>query len=490
MRRYTRRWAAAVGGGLVLAVLPTAAVGAEQPTPGSVGVGDPVFPAYGNGGYRVDHYDIADTYRPSDGRLTGTTTVSATSTQALSRFDLDLVLHATSVTVDGEPATFRQYLITDNNQHGGKLEITPARPVRRGAPMAVRVSYSDVPEKLTVAGRNPWFRTPSGAAALGCPEVAAWWFPSNDTVGDKARYDVALTAPAGMTALAAGDLTSRRTTGGWSTYRWRETVPVATYQEFAAFGDYTITHGRSANGIPLTFAMVAKPGQYGDAAKSAILGTGEVLDWEGRRFGPFPFPSGGGVLADAPGGIETANHPVYDASDWSGKKPFPQWNVVVHENAHQWFADSLTPANWSSFWLDEGFATFTEWLYAEGHGQGGAADAFTWMWNRYPATTTWMWQTPIGKLRGYQDWNAAPYFRGAMTLQALRVRLGDAVFFRLLRTWAVEHRHGIVTTSDFTALAVRISGQDLTGFFTAWLYTPSRPAPTAENGFPPALRSR
>ena len=69
-----------------------------------------------------------------------------------------------------------------------------------------------------------------------------------------------------------------------------------------------------------------------------------------------------------------------------------------------------------------------------------------------------------------------------MTLQALRNRVGERDFWRILRTWIREQDGGNGATAEFEALATRISGEDLSGFFTAWLHTPSKPAPTADNG--------
>ncbi|WP_163507138.1 M1 family metallopeptidase [Fodinicola acaciae] len=465
-----------VSSAVVLALLPSPA-----------GVGDPVFPSYGNNGYQARHYAIDVTYRPADGLLTGVTAIQAYATESLSRFDLDLVLTATSVTVDGQPARFRQYVISGNGQHGGKLEVTPARSIRRHAAMTVVVRYAGTPEKLTIDGTNPWYRTPSGAVVEGAPEAAAWWFPSNDHLGDKADYSVSLTAPSDLVGVSTGSLVSQRTTNGWTTRRWRETAPIATYQVFAAFGNYRIITGHSATGIPLMYAISANPGPGGEAAKRDILHTGDVLDWLVRQWGPYPYASGGGVLTDNTwAGLETATHPIYGDYVWTDKfkKPFPQWNVVVHENAHQWFGDSVTPADWRYFWLSEGFATYSEWLWSEQHGNDSAATAFAQMWSRFPAGSP-LWTIHIGALRDYPEWaSGAAYFRGAMALQALRVRLGDATFFRLMRGWVALHRNGNVTTTQFTTLAERISGQDLTGFFQAWLYTPRRPDPTPENGIP------
>src|SRR5690348_14476589 len=93
--------------------LPAAAHPSQVASPGSRGIGDPYFPLHGNGGYDVSHYTILDSYNFGLQTLRGTTTVQATATQNLSRFDLDLVLQADSVTVDGEKAQF----------HGGAHEL-------------------------------------------------------------------------------------------------------------------------------------------------------------------------------------------------------------------------------------------------------------------------------------------------------------------------------------------------------------------------------
>ena len=76
----------------------------------------------------------------------------------------------------------------------------------------------------------------------------------------------------------------------------------------------------------------------------------------------------------------------------------------------------------------------------------------------------------------------AVYLRGAMTLQALRQRIGNDEFWELLRTWLADRRGGNGSTEQFQALAELTSGEDLDGFFQAWLYATEKPADTAANG--------
>lgn len=472
---------------LLSATLSGTAGAAPGATPGSAGLGDPVFPTYGNGGYRVAHYDVADAYEPATGRLTGSTTVRARTTQALSAFDLDFVLHTTSVTVNGRPAAFRQYRVDrPAGVSGGELVVTPDRPLPRGAAMTVVVRYSDVPADVTIGGWNGSVRTATGAILLGEPVAATWWYPCNDHPGDKASFDVSLRVPEGLTGVSNGHLVDHRTAGGRTTWHWRQPEPIPTYASFAAFGEYDLVNRPGPGGVRMAYAFATHPGAPEEPrARRDMLGTDDVIEWTARQWGAYPFGVAGGVLPDSPYlGLETATKPVIGPGLWGQQHPYPEWNVVVHENAHQWFGDSVTPANWSYIWLSEGFATFDEWWYSERRGLGTAAAAFARTYARYPADDPF-WTPTIGAVTDPATWpTTAAYYRGAMTLQALRTRVGDRAFVRLMRDWVARHRGGTVSTADFVALAGHDTGQDLAGFFRAWLFTPGKPAPTPANGVP------
>ncbi|HZA16501.1 MAG TPA: M1 family peptidase, partial [Pseudonocardiaceae bacterium] len=169
-----------------------------RPVVGAEGIGDPYFPRAGNGGYDVTGYDIQIRYDPATGRLEGNTTITALATESLSRFNLDLRLAASAVTVDDRPAEIRH--------DGGELQVTPAQPVLRGQPMVVRVNYAGVPSDISYGAEQPWMRTVDGALALGEPDSAAWWYPSNDHPSDKATVAVTATVPAGVEAISNGAL--------------------------------------------------------------------------------------------------------------------------------------------------------------------------------------------------------------------------------------------------------------------------------------------
>jgi len=189
-------------------------------------------------------------------------------------------------------------------------------------------------------------------------------------------------------------------------------------------------------------------------------------------WGAYPFSSAGAVIDRGHVGyaLESQTKPMYDG--------VPSQSTVVHELAHQWFGDSVTLSVWRDIWLAEGFARFSEWMFNERTGSQSAQEQFSAAANYGLPATDARWQSPpalIPEAKNLFDPSFVPYNRGAMTLQALRVKIGDAAFFPMMRAWYAENRNGNVTTADFIALAERESGQRLDAFFDVWLYQPGKP---------------
>ena len=468
--KLTARLAAVTAATLLLPAGASAAGGGV----GSPGIGDPDYPDYGNGGYDVRHYGLEVDYNPATDKVVGRARITATARQTLSRFDLDLVLPASSVQVNGAKAAF--------TQGAHELVVTPRKPVAKGHPMTVTVRYAGKPAQFSAHGISPWIRTADGAAAVGEPEIAPWWFPGNDHPRDKATFDVRVTVPKSVEALGNGILVSQRANGGKRTWHWREQKPMATYLAFFVAGQFDITRSRSPRGLPVITAVASDGGAEGGFAAKDLARTPEVVAWAARQWGPYPFDALGGVAPAADFGfaLENQTRPVYTRGFWAGGANI---YVVVHELAHQWFGDSVSVRNWRDIWLNEGFATFTTWLWSEQHGEGSAQEVFASEYDRIPAANAF-WKVRIGNPGKGNEFNGAVYTRGAMTLQALRNRLGDDDFFTLMRTWARDHKYGNGSISQFVGLAERVSGKQLGTFFRTWLYTGSKPAATRANGFP------
>ncbi|HET9139770.1 MAG TPA: M1 family peptidase, partial [Actinophytocola sp.] len=230
MRIFSRLSTA--GGAAVLATVLFATTASAAD--GAPGLDDPYYPLDGNGGYDVSHYDIRLSYQPSSDLLWGTTTILAKATQDLTRFNLDFLLRVESVRVNNAIARFES---TGN----GELVVTPARPVARNGDMTIVVQYRDVPSNpnYTLYGFNLWTRTPTGALASNAPQTAAWWYPSNNTLTDKATFDVSVSVPEGVEVLSNGVLVSQQQRiPGWVRWNWRSTSPQVTYSTLLAIGQF------------------------------------------------------------------------------------------------------------------------------------------------------------------------------------------------------------------------------------------------------------
>jgi aminopeptidase N len=445
---------------LAATLLAVAPASAAPPSPGAPGLGDPFFPLGGNGGYDVGHYGLTLGYDPATRVLDGRAEISATALQDLSRFDLDLRgLTVASVTVDGRPAAFAR--------DGQELVITPGRPIGAGSAFAVDVRYQGRPEVVTDPDGSieGWVPTDDGAFVVGEPQGSPSWYPVNDNPRDKATYDFAVTVPDGLTAMANGVLVSRASSGGRTTWTWRESDPMASYLATATLGRFDLTVGRVA-GVP---SYVAVDPQL---AKGQVLSKlPDVIDFYSSIYGPYPFTAVGAIVDSAKVvgySLETQTKPVF---------PYvPDEATLVHELAHQWYGDAVTLTTWPDIWLHEGFATWSEWIWSEHEGNKSAAQTFKQLYST-PAQDTGFWNPPPGDPGTAANlFDGTVYDRGGMTLEALREKVGDPAFFRIMREWAQSNRYKNVTTAQFVALAERVSGLDLGHFFDVWLYQPGKPS--------------
>ncbi|MGW4303703.1 M1 family metallopeptidase [Streptomyces sp. NPDC004646] len=431
--------------------------------PGAPGAGDAYFPLSGNGGYDVRHYDLTLRYDVASRHLDGKAVLTARATQDLSRFDLDLKgLSVTGVTVDGGAARH-------TTRDGQELVVTPRHALRKGHDFRVTVTYRGTPKPVSDPDGSPdgWIPTDDGAFVANEPQGAMTWFPSNSHPTDKATYDFTVIVPKGYTAVANGVLRGQSTAHGLTTFRWHEAEPMAAYLATSTVGKFQTEQYTTRDGVKVYNAVDPR-----EAKKAApvLKKLPSVLEWESKLFGPYPFRAAGSIVDHAPDvgyALETQTRPVYDSA--------PDLDTLVHENAHQWFGDSVSLTSWKDIWLNEGFASYAEWLYSEQHGGDSAQKTFDALYAR-PAKDA-LWAYPPGDPgSGKYIFGDPVYERGAMALHELRRAVGDKAFFRILRAWAAAHRDGHGTTAEFTRLAQRESGKDVGPLLHTWLYTKGKPA--------------
>ena len=445
---------------VVAAMLVAAPAAASPFVAGSPGLGDPYFPLAGNGGYDVKHYSLDLSYERASNQLDGRVTILARAEQSLSRFNLDLRGYDISdLEVNGRDARF--------TRAGQELTVIPRSGLIRGLPFVVQVEYSGQPEAVIDpdGSSEGWVPTEDGAFVVNEPQGSPGWYPSNDNPRDKATYDFAITVPEGITAIANGVLLSKRTQRGETTWRWLEDSPMAPYLATASNGIFELRISR-VGGIPLYHAV--DPVEIPNGAFERLAAEAGVIRFFSALYGPYPFSSGGGVVDHAPDvgyALESQTKSQYDQT--------PDPSTVVHEISHQWFGDAVTLEVWPDIWLAEGFAQFSEWIYDERHGGPTAQAAFDAL---FPTKTPAFWARPPLDLGGPAFlFSSVPYDRGSMTLQALRGKIGDDAFFRLLRGWYAKYRYGNASTADFIALAERTSRRQLDEFFDIWLRRPVKP---------------
>lgn len=455
----------AVATGLTGTLLPLVAVAPAQaaPEPGSAGSGDSILPGRGNGGYDVQRYVIRLSWKHQRRRIAGTTRIEAVATQDLSAFNLELHgLNVRSVSVGGVPAV-------DWDRSGDELTVTPAAAIAKGDRFRTVVAYDGRPGAMSDPrlGRTGWLPTGDGGTTMSEPIGSETWFPVNSTVRDKARYLVVVDAPKHLKVAGNGRLAGRKVGKYRTTWRWQEARPMSPYLAMISIGRYRMYRSK-AGGVPAITFVDRKLGRE----KASRRTLPRVMRFLRSKLGPYPFATTGMVIdrVDVNYALETQGRPVLP-----GGRP-PSW-LITHEIAHQWLGNSVTPRDWKHIWLNEGLATYMEWLW-DAHRYDAPRiprQQFNFLYGTY-RKSSWFWKTPPGNPGSADQLFAAPvYERGAMAVHALRMRVGDRAFFRILRAWAQNKAHSTVATRDLKNLAERISGKQLDRLFRRWVFAPRKP---------------
>jgi aminopeptidase N len=473
---------------------------------GARSLGDTLLPQIGNGGYNVRSYEIELDYDPEANVFEpGTETeIEAKATQNLREFSLDFQdLDVSRVEVDGERADFEQVEATPDLSdipevtQPMKLVVTPDRDVRprAGKKFEIEVDYSGAPEHITDPDESieGWIRacyplappqTCDGSFVVNEPYGAQSWFPSNNYPSDKASYETEITVPDGKTALGIGELESRKLNNdGTRTWKWEEDDPTATYLTTATVGDFDDSFFEMGRlDVYNSIDSSATPAQV-DAINATLDRAPEMLDFLIDRLGRYPFDSVGAVADRATGvgyALEVQTKPHY-AGDFETGEPRINSTTHLHELAHQWIGNSVSPATWHEIWFNEGWATWFEWIWEFEDGTNvSPAERFNELYNNPDF-----------------DWSVAPavldndpanlfhtdpvYDRPAMMLEGYHQIVGEERFARLMRALTRRYGYGNISLDEFVGLAKDISGfhgarlQLLDDYFQEWLFLEAQP---------------
>ena len=429
-------------------------------TAGSPGIGDSYYPGLGNGGYDVQHYDININIDPN-GTVAADVVIAAVSTQDLSSFNLDFVgWDIDRLVVDGEEPDFAR----DDE------ELVVSQQLPSGEQFTIEVSYQGTPQPVLSAAipvEIGWLTGPRGEQfVVAEPDAAHSWFPANDHPLDKATFSFEITAPIGFTSAANGELTEVIGDDDTTTYRWSMATPMAPYLATVVIGEnwQIVEDHVSSEETGLSIRNML-PSDLVDDPPAVLDQTGEMISVLETAFGPYPFDRYGIAVVDGfQHALENQTLSVFGRAMVDA--PFFEF-VHIHELAHQWFGDSVSVADWSDIWLNEGFATFSELLWVEHrHGAGAYREEVA---NRTQAAHVAGYGSPASP-RPDDLFNGTVYQRGALVLVALRDEIGDDTFFETLRTYANRYAYSNATTGNFIAVAEEVSDQSLDALFEAWLY--------------------
>ena len=431
-------------------------------TSSSASGNDDYVPGHGDASYSVSHYELELSYKVQGNRLQGRAHLDVEVREETDRLDLDLhALKVDRVSVGRRRAKWRQ--------RRDKLEVALESPAGPGTELSLDVVYAGTPRQVRSRhlGTAGWEELTDGSLVAGQPHGAPSWFPCNDRPDDKATYRLALTVPSGYHVVANGRLVDQARSASGATFVHEQDEPMSTYLATVHVGRYAVLDLPG----PVT-AWAAVPPALVDRMPSAFARQDEMIAFFVDRFGDYPFTSYGVVVTEdeleipleAQGFSTFGAGFLHDdaAEDWDTVR------LVAHELAHQWFGNSLTLARWSDIWLHEGFACYAEWLWSE---ESGGDSAEEWAEHHHERLSEDSQDFALGDPGPDLMFDDRVYKRGALTLHAIRLVLGDDTFFDLLRDWTAEHRHGTVTTTDFVqAVAERADDRDeAEALCAAWL---------------------
>jgi aminopeptidase len=436
---------------------------------------DPYTPDRGDPAYEVTHYDLDIDYKVSSNRLTGRAVLDVTVNEDARRLVVDLIgLRVLKVSVGGAAAKWVH--------RGPRVLVTPSRTLGRGERTQVAITYAGTPGPVSTRwGDVGWEELTEGALVAAQPNGAPTWFPCNDHPRGKATYRIAFECDSPYDVVATGALVSRRARGSRTRRVFEQDVPMATYLASVHVGRY-VRRRLDRTVVPVEVLL---PASHERDVMHDLGRLPAMLDLYESLFGAYPFDDYTVVVTgdDLEIPLEAQAMATFGPNWLDGARRHER--LVAHELAHQWFGNSLTTSTWADIWLNEGFACYAEWLWAE-HADGiSASDYAADHWARLARLPQDLVLADPGPDLMFDD---RVYKRGALTLHALRLELGDAAFFDLIRDWVTLHRHGSVTTDEFLSHVAAHAGRlgeapaaRASALLEKWLWTSPLP-PLVDHG--------
>jgi len=425
----------------------------------------------GDSRYDVKYYKLDIKINHILQRIAGNVRIDAVADSSnLNSIFVDLV---SSLVVDS--IKMNNNLLT-YSRNGDKIFINFNVPLNRGTKFSITIYYNGTPASSGF-GSFTFGTRPGGQPSiftLSQPYGSKDWWPCKDTPGDKAdSADIWFTVANPLKAISNGKLIAAQNNGdGTTTYKWKVTYPIAQYLISLAASDFVQYDNyyrySPIDSMPINHFIY--PENFSIAMRNLLDLTPQMMNVFAQRFGEYPFirEKYGHAEFGWAGGME--HQTCSSMGFWS------DW-IIAHELAHQWYGDAITCKDWHNIWLNEGFATYAEALWAEAiNGQQAYNNNILSKMNSAKTAVGSVYVTDISSVNSIFNYPRT-YAKAAVILHMLRGIVGDSVFFNILRTYTYHPSvaYGVAVTEDFKQIAEAVSGMDLTYFFNQWIYGENYP---------------
>jgi aminopeptidase N len=366
---------------------------------------------------------------------------------------------------------------------GEKLSITFDKPYGPDDTVALAITYSGSPESgLRFVAPDP--ANPEKPLAIwtqGEAEDNHHWLPCYDYPNDRVTTEMIITVARPLSVVSNGTLVeTKENSDGTRTFHWKMDQPLSTYLITVTASEFVSFHDRVGN-LPVDYYVTKN---VDEATARRFMGkTPQMIRFFNDKTGQsYPYSKYAQIcLPEFGGGMEnTSATSMTDSAllDEIEALERDEDGLVAHELAHQWFGDLMTCKDWSHIWLNEGFASYFDPLFAE-HDRG--VDEFRFRMDgelKGYLGNDRMYRRPIVETRynsPMQMFDGMTYAKGGCVLHMLRGLVGDEGWWKGIRTYVAKHKFQVVETDDFRKAMEEATGKDLKWFFDQWLYKAGHP---------------
>jgi aminopeptidase N len=429
--------------------------------------------------YDLQHSKISLSFDTAQKSATGEVTHSvALLRDGLDKIAFDAVgLKIASVRVNKSAAKFET---TDS-----KLLVDLPKNAKAGAKFDIEIKYS-----VTKPTKGLYFilpdknypNVPIQIWTQGESEDTRYYLPTYDYPNDRLTTETILTVPAAWLTVSNGKLISVTDTGnGMKTWTWKESEPSSTYLFTIVAGEFSEVKDTWRN-KPVTYYA---PKDRGDRLVASYSRTPAMLELFSQKLGvEYPWEKYAQSMVDdfVAGGMENSSATTNTATSLRNPKLVPEYeqnadDLISHELGHQWFGDLVTTKDWGNIWLNEGFATYMEYLWTEGHYGKDAADFERWDNSREWNSQHNLFSKPIVRhdFDDSSEFDGNAYTKGGWVLYMLRHQLGDDAFYAGLKHYLEVNRGKNVVTPDLSKAIEESTHTNVDQFFDQWLYGAGAP---------------